>query len=182
MSIVTSAARLGGWPAIVCLALGVGLRDCAVIAASGPLALAAFYLHMDANSPMDAVRAAIRCMFAGAASLLAAVTLLITIFAAAQGMWTPIHDTFLPGTGLLLASVAAVVFVTTEWDFEAWRSQIPLAVCAALVVGAAATLAARNFDWSPCALPVAVAGLMTMNGWRLLRDVAAGMFGTYRFR
>ena len=173
---------MGWWPAIVCLALGVGFRDCAVIAASGPLALVAFYLRMDAKSPMDSTRAAIRCILAGAASLLAAVALLITVLAAAHGMWTPIHDTFLPGSGLLLASVGALVLVTMEWDFEAWRSRIPLAACAALVIGVVATLLARNFDWSPCALPVAVAGLMAIKGWRLLRDVAAGMLVTHLAR
>lgn len=165
----------GWWPAILCLAAGVAIRNCAVFAAAGPLALTTFYLRMDANAPMDALRVAIRCVLAGVVALVAAVALVIVVLAAVHGMWLPTHDRYHADIGLLLASVALLLFVLARGNVEAISAGIPAAAGMALLVGIVVVMVASGANWSLCALPLAVAGLMAMTGLRLLREVATGM-------
>jgi hypothetical protein len=178
---VAARARLGPWLAVASLGAGIARRDCALIAAAGPVALAAFYLRMDAEAPVDAFRAAIRCVLAGVSSLIAAVALLVVIALAIHGAWTPGHDHYFGGVAVLGASIGALV-LTMFGDEVAGASGVQLLALAASAfgIGLAFALATDRAEWSLCALPVATAALMGLAGWRLLGDVATGMLGSSR--
>ena len=168
-----SAIRLGWWPAIGCLAAGIFLRDCVVIAAAGPLALCAFYAGMDRDAPVDAFRAAMRCAVAGITSILAAVALAIAVLAAVHGIWQPSHDWLFGGAGLLAVSIATFGLRCRGEETAVPSVRQGIVGCMALVVGGAVAAIAWNLEWSACALPLATAMLMALTGWRLLREVAS---------
>jgi hypothetical protein len=164
------------------LAAGIALRDCVIIAAAAPLALRAFYIGMDANAPMDAVRAAIRGALAGVASLMVAGALALMTLAAIHGIWQPTHDRFFAGPLLLGASILAFGLSTREEGAAATALSPWLIASAALTAGIAGTLAAQGFRWDLCALPLATALLMALAGWRLLHEVASAFLGISRVR
>jgi len=162
------------------LGAGIARRDCALIAAAGPLALAAFYGRMDADAPVDAFRAAVRCVAAGAGSLLAAVLLVAVVALAVRGLWLPAHDPYFVGAAVLAASVGALVRVMAEeGDAGAGGWLLPLSAAAG---GAALALAAavEPSGWATCALPIATASLMGLAGWRLLAEVSTGLLAAGR--
>lgn len=172
--------RAGPWLAAASLGTGIVRNDCALIAAAGPLALAAFYLRMDAEAPVDAFRAAVRCIVAGAGSLLAALLLLVVVVLAMQGLWLPAHDPYALGAAVLVMSVGVLVHVMAdEADAAGSRCLLPLAAGAG---GAALALVAavEPSGWATCALPIATAVLMGLAGWRLLGDVSAELFAAGR--
>ena len=172
--------RAGPWLAVASLGAGIARRDCALIAAAGPLALAAFYGRMDADAPVDAFRAAVRCIVAGAGSLLAAALLLAAVALAVQGLWLPAHDPYFMGAAVLVASVGGLVRVMAdEHDAGAGGWLLPLAATAG---GAALALVAAGepSGWATCALPIATAALMGLAGWRLLGEVSTGLIAAGR--
>lgn len=175
-----AGARLGPWLAAASLGAGVARRDCALIAAAGPVALAAFYLRMDAEAPVDAFRAAVRCAVAGAASLLVAASLLAAVAFAIHGVWIPDHGRHLGGVAVLAVSVGALVLTMTDEGPGAMGTWFPALAAGAFGVGLAFALATDRAEWSLCALPVATAALMGLAGWRLLGDVATGLLGSSR--
>lgn len=168
-----SAMRLGWWPAMACLAAGIALRDCVVMAAAGPLGLWAFYAGMDRSAPVDAFRAASRCALAGMASILAAIVLGIAVLAAVHGLWQPSHERLFAGAGVLAVSIVTLGLRFRGEDKAApcWRQAVVAGV--ALAAGGAVAAIAWNLEWSACALPLATAVLMALAGWRLLREVAS---------
>lgn len=161
------------WLAAVALAVtGIAWRDCVVIAAAGPLSLAAFHAGMDASAPMEGFRAAIRCALAGIASLLVASVLGIVATAAIWGTWSPMHDHFIASTWLFALSIGTLVLTAGE-DREVRRPLLRWAmVILSTSVSGAALLAAHDYGGSLCAASLAVAVLMAGMGWRLLREVA----------
>lgn len=168
-----SAMRLGWWPALICLAAGISLRDCVVIAAAGPLSLCAFYSGMDTSAPVDAFRAAMRCAMAGITAILAAIGLAIAVLAAVHGVWQPSHERLFASAGALAVAIAVFALHLrgegpAEPGVRRW-----VAGCVALAAGGAAAAIAWNLEWSACALPLATAMLMALAGWRLLREVAS---------
>jgi hypothetical protein len=165
--------RLGWWPAVICLAAGISLRDCVVIAAAGPLGLCAFYAGMDRSAPMDAFRASMRCAKAGIISMLAAIALAIAVLAAVHGLWQPSHERLFAGAGVLAVSIATFALHFRGEGPDAPRVRPWLAGCMALVAGGASAAIAWNLEWSACALPFATAMLMALAGWRLLCEVAS---------
>lgn len=177
MALSAIGARLGYWPSFGTVMAGMALRDCALIAAAAPLALGAFYLRMDAMEPMDAFRAALRCVLAGGASLLASVVLVLMALAAIHGAWWPAHERFLAGGAFLLVSIGCLAIVVGVQDVEADARRFLLIALATLLVGVGAGYVAEGSEWSLCGFPVAIAVLMAGAGWRLLRDVASGFLG-----
>ncbi|MBX3672598.1 MAG: hypothetical protein KF776_06450 [Burkholderiales bacterium] len=173
-------ASAGPWLAAASLGAGIARRDCALIAAAGPLALAAFYGRMDADAPVDAFRAAVRCIVAGAGSLFAAVLLLAAVALAVQGLWLPAHDPHFVGAAVLVASIGALVRVMAdEHDAGSGGRLLPLAAAAGgavLVLG----VAGEPSGWATCALPIATAALMGLAGWRLLAEVSTGLLAAGR--
>lgn len=167
---------------MVTLAAGIALGDCVIIAAAAPLALRRFYVGMDANAPMDALRAAIRSALAGVASLVVAGVLALMSIAAIHGIWQPTHDRFFAGPLLLVASILAFALSNREEGAAASPLSPWLIASAALTAGIAGTLAAQGVRWDLCALPLATALLMALAGWRLLREVASGFLGNSRER
>ncbi len=177
---MSAVPRAGSWLAAASLVAGVARHDCALIAAAGPLALAAFYARMDADAPVDAFRAAVRCVVAGAGSLLAAVLLLAVVALAVQGLWVPAHDPYFAGVAVLVASAGALVrAMADERDAAAGRWLLPSAAAAG---GAALALVAavEPTGWATCALPLATAALMGLAGWRLLGEVSTGLLAAGR--
>ena len=165
--------RLGWWPALICLAAGISLRDCVVIAAAGPLGLCAFYAGMDRSAPVDAFRASMRCARAGIVSMLAAIALAIAVLAAVHGLWQPSHEQLFAGAGVLAISTVTFVLHFREEGPDAPCVRPWVAGCMTLAAGSAAAAIAWNLEWSACALPLATAMLMALAGWRLLREVAS---------
>jgi hypothetical protein len=157
------------------LVAGIALRDCAAIAAAGPLALCTFYFGMAANAPMDAFRVAIRTALAGIASLFAAAAIAVMALAATHGIWQPAHDWQSAGVWLLAASIAAFALSFHEEDIAARLGPPWLIASAILAAGTAAAILAPGFQLSLCALPLATSVLMALMGWRLLREVAPGI-------
>jgi len=175
-----AVTRAGPWLAAASLGAGIARRDCALIAAAGPIALAAFYGRMDADAPVDAFRAAVRCIAAGAGSLAAAMILAAGVVLAVQGLWLPAHDPYLAGAVVLAAAVGVLVRVMAdEQDAAAGRWLLPSAATAG--GGALALVAAvEPSGWAACALPLATAALMGLAGWRLLADVSTGLLSAGR--
>jgi len=177
---VRTLASAGPWLAAASLGAGIARRDCALIAAAGPLALAAFYGRMDADAPVDAFRAAVRCIVAGAGSLFAAVLLLAAVALAVQGLWLPAHDPHFVGAAVLVASIGALVRVMAdEHDAGAGGRLLPLAAAAGGAV-LALGVAGEPSGWATCALPIATAVLMGLAGWRLLAEVSTGLLAAGR--
>lgn len=180
MTRLWSGAGLAWGLPLATLAAGVFLRDCLVLAASGPLALCAFYLRMDADAPADPFRASIRCALAGIGSLLGAGALALATGAAILGYWQPSHGTALAGAGLLAASTGAYLAIAWDEGAAAPRRGAGMA-WATLVAAVVATVSVIPVsEWSWCALPLAIAALMAMSGWRLLREVATELLCTSR--
>lgn len=177
---MAALAHAGPWLAAASLGAGIARHDCALIAATGPLALAAFYGRMDTEVPVDAFRAAVRCIMAGAGSLLAAVLLLAVVALAVRGLWLPAHDPYFGSAAVLVMSVGVLVRVMAhESDAAAGRWLLPLAAAAG---GAALALVAAGepSGWATCALPIATAALMGLAGWRLLGEVGTGLLAAGR--
>lgn len=158
-------------------AAGVALRDCLFLSASGPLALGAFYLGMDARAAADGLRTGARCALAGMASLAAAVALVAAVLAALHGAWNPEHDHYYAGAWLLAGAVIAFLALSRADApvVPEGMSRASATAIAALAVAAAAFAVVAGLPWSLCALPVATAALMAMAGWRLIAEVAPAM-------
>ena len=165
---------------LAALTAGISLRDCLVLSAARPLALGAFYLGMDADSPGDAFRASIRSALAGIGAMLAAAALALATVAAILGYWQPSHGPILAGAGLLAVSAGA--FLAISAGEGPWRPR-PAVWMSALLAGAALIASGPPSvfsEWSVCALPIATSALMAIAGWRLLREVATGLLGAGR--
>jgi len=167
---------------LVTLAAGIALRDCVIAAAAGPLALYAFLAGMDEDTPMDAFRAAIRSAVAGSVSILAAIALAVMVLAAAHGYWQPVHEWPLADAGLLAISLAIFVLYALGEEATSLSVRQWIVRSAALAAGAVAVASAWNAEWSACALPLAIAALMALAGWRLLREVASEFLAIGRER
>lgn len=158
-------------------AAGVALRDCLFLSASGPLALVAFYLGMDARPAGDGLRVGVRCALAGLASVGAAVALVVAVVAALHGAWSPEHDRHYAGAWLLAGAAAVCLAFVHDGRPALEDPSRELALVAVPSVIAVSAIAAE-LPWSLCAAPIATAALMALAGWRLLADAAPSLLST----
>ena len=153
------------------LASGVVWRDSVLIACSTLFALQAFELHMDAGSPWQAWRAALRCWVMGLASLLCGLALWTIVGAARLDWWTPANDR--PDDVLLILSTAAAICLLVRGETRrlGFRLFADLLVPAAVVV----TLAASSSGWedAPFLFAIFVGLAITQSGWRRLHAAGA---------
>lgn len=177
-----TGTRIRWVPPLATLAAGIAMRDCVLVAAAGPLALYAFLAGMDEDAPMDAFRAAIRSAVAGSASILAAIALAAMALAAVHGFWQPVHEWPLADAGLLAISLATFVLYALGDEAALLSVRQWIVRWAALAAGVVAAASARDAEWSACALPLAIATLMALAGWRLLREVASEFLAIGRER
>ena len=162
-------ARLLSWAAVATLAAGLALRNCVLIAASALVALQAFRAHMDANSPWQGWRAALRCALAGLVGLFGAGALLAMVGGAWMGWWEPRSDQ--PMLGLLVLALAAFAGWTLHPRDEGERYRVANAF-AMLAGGIALLFASLGWSASPCVFAFVTAMAVGWMGWTLLRSVA----------
>jgi hypothetical protein len=162
--------RLLTWlPALLALGIGVGLRDCLLLAASAWFSAAGFRRRMDQDAPFNPLAAALRCISGGIGALLASAALMAMLAAAWLDWWQPANDS--PGT---VAAVLLALFALMRAGpaLPAERlSPLRADVFAPYLVLAAglATLAAQaqGVQLICCAAATAVAIHLARVGWHL---------------
>ncbi|MCW5590598.1 MAG: hypothetical protein KIS74_00735 [Burkholderiales bacterium] len=173
----SSAARLAtnaAWlPSLAALVAGTVMRQCALLSAAGPLALAAFYVTMDLNAPQDGFRVAVRCAVAGLVSMLGALGLAAVAAAAIFGVWHPDHDRTMAAIAVVAGATAFLVMAMGSGELRAEARNVTQLASVAVPLGLIAAWLYDASEWSQCGLLVASAILMAGAGWRLLRDVAS---------
>ena len=162
--------------ASIVLAVGVALRDCALLAA-GVLLLAA-RLDERLDAAPDRTRAWLRCLLGGAL-LIAAGSLLAAHTGSVVFGWWPVDTRGMPSLALALTLVTAPV---AALGGLAWREVSPRHLVAA--VGAPATLLASMqwAPWLPCAFAASVALYVTAAGARHLGPMARGLAAPHHER
>jgi hypothetical protein len=158
--------------AAVLLAVGVLLRDCALLAAGVLLWAAHTQDRLDACP--DRAHAWLRCLLGGAL-LVAAGGLLAAHTSSVFLGWWPVGRDAVPLLPLVLAPVVALGGL-------AWRELSPLHLTAALGAPAALLVALQWAPWATCAFAALAALYVIADGARHLGPVARGLAAPHHER
>lgn len=158
--------------ALVLLVTGLALRNCAFLGAAVLLGIAAFYRHMDNFKPGQPMRAALRCIGAGTASVVTAIIFGIALLTGAFGFWPPV-DTIAMVAGGTLAPIAMLTRVAfsarRRGHFELVPMEFMILAAATLALG----LAANGIGWIACFYAGAAFAGAGMVGWYLAGETAS---------
>jgi hypothetical protein len=166
-------ARLLTWlPALLALVSGFVMRDCVLLASSGLLGLAGFQRRMDQDRPQHPLSAALRCLRAGLAAMLAAATLALAVIGAWLDWWQPANDSPAVAAVLLLAFSAATRGRPTVASHGAGPANSGAPVGTLLLLAGVSALAfeAYGVPLVCCAVAVAAAAFLAWRGWLLSHD------------
>lgn len=152
------------------LVLGFAWRDCVLVAGSAMLALDGFYEDMDAGTPWEGWRAAIRCSIAGVASIVLAIAVASFVAGTVAGWWSPVAGHADGALAAVLGLAAVTAWLKSDRAFT--RRGLALAVLA--VLGAAAALVASRVGvrYAACVFASVTAAAVAWIGWHLTHDVA----------
>ena len=164
---MNNAVRAG-----ILLAVGVALRDCALLAAGVLLLAARVEDRLDACP--DRAHAWLRCLLGGALLVIAGGLLAAHTSSVFLGWW-PVGHGAAPMLALVLAPVAALGGL-------AWREVSLLHLAAALGAPAALLAALQWAPWAPCALAALAAFYAIVDGARHLGPVARGLAAPHHER
>ena len=155
--------------ASILLAVGVALRDCALLA-SGVLLLSASQRDRLDATP-DRAHAWLRCLIGGAL-LFAAGSLLVAHTGSVFFGWWPVGEKGSSMLGWVLPPVVALGGL-------AWRDVTMQHAAAALCAPAALLVALHGAPWAPCALAAMVALYAIADGARHLGPLARGLAASH---
>jgi hypothetical protein len=164
---MNNAVRAG-----ILLAVGVALRDCALLAA-GVLLLAA-RMEDRLDDAADRAHACLRCLLGGALLVVAGGLLAAHTSSVFLGWW-PVGNGAVPAQALVLAPVVALGGL-------AWREVSLLHLAAALGAPAALLAAAQWAPWATCALAALAALYVIADGVRHLGPIARGLAAPHHER
>ena len=152
------------------LAAGAAWQDCIPLAIAAAAAHRLFLWRMDRGAPWEGWRAALHCVVAGTAGLLAAVLLAVFVAGGLFGLWPMRHDHTLAMVGT--AALGALGLSAAQPDARRRRAE---ALFWTLLLGSAAlALAAGEAGlgvW-PCLYTLAVAAGLAHAGWGLAHGQA----------
>jgi hypothetical protein len=151
--------------AAILLAVGVALRDCALLAAGVLLLCASQREQLDATP--DRAHAWLRCLIGGAL-LLAAGGLLAAHTGSVFFGWWPRGETSLPMPAWVLPPVVALGGL-------AWREVTRLHAVAAVGAPAVLLAALSWAPWTPCTFAASAALYAIFDGARHLGPIARGL-------
>jgi hypothetical protein len=155
--------------AAILLAIGVVLRDCALLAAGVLLLAARMEDRLDACP--DRAHAWLRCLLGGALLVVAGSLLAVHAGSVFLGWW-PVGQRAAPMLALVLAPVVALGGL-------AWREVSPQHLAAALGAPAALLVALQWAPWAPCAFAALAAVYVIADGARHLGPVARGLAASH---
>lgn len=160
-------------PAAAAMAAGLAWRDCVLLAGAGLLAVFAFRQGMQRHAPWQGWRAALRCITAGVAMLLAALGLVLNVVGVVVGWWPPggVHK---DSAGWLLLAIAALLVLfrleRLQGDGQ-WRA----GATATFAAAAAWVAADHGLPFAACLFAAGTALWLVWEGWRLSHDLAAAL-------
>jgi hypothetical protein len=157
-------------PAVAAVSAGLAWRDCVLLAGAGLLAVFAFRQGMQRHAPWQGWRAALRCITAGLAMMLAALGLVLNVVGVAAGWWQPggMHT---DSGGLLLLAIASLL-VLFRLEHPQGDGQWRAGARASLAAAAAWIAADHGLPYASCAFAAGAALWLVWEGWRLSHDLA----------
>lgn len=157
-------------PAVAAVAAGLAWRDCVMLAGAGLLAVLAFRQGMQRHAPWQGWRAALHCITAGLAMMLAALGLALYVVGVVAGWWRSGEHT--DSAGLLLLAIAALLVLFTLERTQGggqWRA----GATASLAAAAAWVAADHGLPYAACVFAAGVALWLVRDGWSLAHGLAA---------
>jgi hypothetical protein len=158
--------------AAILLAVGLVLRDCALLAAGVLLLAARMEDRLDATP--DRAHAWLRCLLGGALLVVAGSLLAAHTGSVFLGWW-PVSQGAVPLLALVLAPVVTLGGL-------AWREVSPLHLAAAVGAPTAMLAALQWAPWAPCAFAALAALCVIADGARHLGPVASGLAAPHHER
>lgn len=173
--------RRWGWGAagaIGLAALGLGWRDCLLIAASAVLVQRLFIARLDAAAPWDGWRAALHCIEAGLVGLALAAGVGALGTTALLGLWHPAHPHPLLAAALMLAAGVgpmALQPARPRLGREAglWGTIVAMVLLVTWLEG-------QGVPAAPCVFVLGLAALLAHSSWRLAHDTASALMHSQR--
>lgn len=169
-----AAALIDVTLSLILLAIGMVLRNCVFLGAAALLGISAFYRHMDSFKPGQPIRAALRCISAGAASIVTTIIVGLVLLTGAFGFWPPVDTVALVAGGVvgtITMVIRAALSVSRSPDFELVPMEILVLAAAMLTLG----LAAHGIGWIACFYAGAAFAVAGMVGWHLAGETASAL-------
>jgi hypothetical protein len=157
-------------PAVATVSAGLAWRDCVLLSGAGVLAFFAFRHGMQRHAPWHGWRAALRCITAGLAMMLAALGLALYVVGVVAGWW--LSGAHTDGAGVLLLAIAALL-VVFRLEHPQGDGQWRAAATASLAAAAAWVAADHGLPYAACAFAAGAALWLVWEGWRLSHGLSA---------
>lgn len=161
-----------GTISLILLATGLALRNCVFLGAAALLGISGFYRYMDSFQPGKPMRAALRCISAGTASIAIALIMALVVITGTFGFWPPIDPIALVAGGLLGTIAMIIRDVISEYR-SAVSALLPMELLIVVAAALALGLAANGIEWTTCFFAGAAFAVTGLVGWRLAGETAS---------